>query len=119
MGQQILTEEQYKSLSRKLLTTIKRDYKIIPLNSLKNPNYILKRPIYITVEYEKNTVIASFDDIEAFAYADTEYEALNSLCEEIINLYEDLIDDRNNLGLLPEKWLKYLEEIILPDNEKK
>jgi hypothetical protein len=52
-------------------------YKIIHLNTLKHPNYILKKPIYISVEIEKDTVIASLDDIEAFAYADTEYEAIN------------------------------------------
>jgi hypothetical protein len=57
-------------------------------------------------------VIASLDDIEAFAYADTKFEAINLLCEEIIILYEDLRSDRNLLGKLPIKWLDYLEEII-------
>lgn len=28
-------------------------------------------------------VIASLDEIEAFAYADTEFEALNLLCERL------------------------------------
>ena len=41
-------------------------------------------------------VVASFDDIEAFAYVDTEYEAINRLSEETINLYEDLKEDREN-----------------------
>ena len=56
--------------------------------------------------------VASFDDIEAFAYADTEYEAINRLSEETINLYEDLKEDRENLGPLPLKWLAFLEGII-------
>lgn len=75
-------------------------------------NYILRKPLYITIEREKNKVIASLDDIESFAYADTEFEAINLLCEEIIYLYEDLKDDREKLGILPRKWLSYLEETI-------
>jgi len=108
----ILTDEQYKSLSKKILNTIEKNYKVVPLNSLKHPNYILKKPIYITIERDKNMVIASLDEIEAFAYADTEFEAINLLCEEIVILYEDLRNDRKNLGKFPAKWLAYLEEFI-------
>jgi len=34
------------------------------------------------------------------------------LCEEIVNIYEDLKEDRENLGVLPKQWLAFLEEII-------
>jgi len=34
------------------------------------------------------------------------------LSEEIVNLYKDLKEDRENLGPLPQKWLAFLEEII-------
>jgi hypothetical protein len=108
----VLTDKQYKSLSKKILNSLKRNYRIIPLNSLKHPDYILKTPVYISIEQDKDMVIASLDDIEAFAYADTEFEAINLLCEEIITLYEDLKADRKSLGKLPAKWLAYLEEII-------
>lgn len=112
MQAEILSEEQYKTLSNKLLRTVGSHYKIVPLNTLKHTHYSLIRPIFITIEIEKDTVIAGLDDIEAFAYADTEFEAINSLCQEIINIYEDLKEDRKNLGALPEKWLGYLEDVI-------
>lgn len=112
MQTKILTDEQYKFLSKKLMNTIERHYKVIALNTLKHPHYVLKRPIYITIEVDKAVFIANLDDIEAFAYGDTEYEAINCLCEEIINVYEDLKDDRENLGPLPKKWLEYLEDVI-------
>ncbi|MCL0085186.1 hypothetical protein M1N69_03435 [Thermodesulfovibrionales bacterium] len=112
METEILTEKQYKILSKKLLNAIERQYRIVPLNTLKHPNYFLKKPLYITIEIEKNAVIASLDDIEAFAYADTEFEAANCLCEEIVDIYEDLKDDKENLGILPRKWLAFLEETI-------
>lgn len=112
MQAEILSDEQYKTLSSKLLKTVGSHYKIVPLNTLKHTHYSLLRPIFITLEIEKDTVIAGLDDIEAFAYADTEFEAINGLCKEIVNIYEDLKEDRENLGVLPEKWLGYLEDII-------
>jgi len=34
------------------------------------------------------------------SYADTEYEAINQLSKEIVNLYKYLKEDRENLGPL-------------------
>ena len=118
MQTNILTDEQYKMLSKKLINSIERHFKIIPLNTLKHPKHILIKPVYITIEMEKDVIIASFDDIEAFAYGDTEFEAINRLCEEIINIYEDLREDRENLGKFPKKWLAFLEEVIVKSEEK-
>ena len=112
MQTSILTDEQYKVLSKKLIDSMERHFKIIPLNTLKHHNYILKKPLYITLEIEKDIVIASLDDIEAFAYADTEFEAINRLCEEIVNIYEDIQEDWENLDKLPKKWLAFLAEFI-------
>lgn len=118
MQTNILTDEQYKALSRKLINSIERHFKIIPLNTLNHQKYILKKPVHITIEMGKDVIIASLDDIEAFAYADTEFEAINRLCEEIINIYEDLQEDREKLGKFPKKWLAFLEEIIEKSEEK-
>ncbi|MFH1563220.1 MAG: hypothetical protein ABIF11_07395 [Nitrospirota bacterium] len=113
MQTNVLTDRQYTELPKRLIEGIEQRYKSIPLNSLKHPQYILKKPLYITLETDENDkVIASLDEIEAFAYADTEFEAINLLCEEIINLYEDLKDSSEDLGVLPRKWLQYLKEVI-------
>ena len=112
MEPKVLTEEQYKTLSKELANTIEKRYKVIPLNTLKDPHYNLKKAVYITIEMDGDKVIASLDDIEAFAYADTEYEAVSRLCKEIVNIYEDLKIDEKNLDILPRQWLDYLEEII-------
>ena len=111
MRTEVFTKEQYKEFTKELIRSFERR-KIVPLNTLKSDHYILEKPLYITLEIEEGVVVASLDDIEAFAYADTEYEAINRLSEEIINLYEDLKEDRDNLGPLPLKWLAFLEEII-------
>lgn len=112
MQESILTADQYKDLTKKIIHSIDTRYRIIPLNSLKHPKYHLRVPVHITLEFEEDKVIASFDDIEAFSYAETNSEAINQLCEEIIQLYEDLQEDEENLGPLPQKWLHYLKEII-------
>jgi len=98
MEAEILNDSQLRTLSRKLLRSIEKHYRIIPVNSLKHRKYSLRKPILITVEYDANVFIAALDDIEAFSYADTEYEAINGLCEEIVSLYEDLHSDSENLG---------------------
>jgi len=113
MQTQVLTGEQYRQLSKELVNAIKEHQRIIPINTLNHPQYFLKKPIYISIEFEKNVVIASLDDIEAFAYAETEFEAIDCLRDEIVDLYEDLKNEKKeNLGRLPQRWLIYLEEII-------
>lgn len=95
-----------------MLEAIESRYRISPLNSLGHPKYSLKAPIYISIEYEKDSVIASFDDIEAFVYSDTEAEAIDQLGEEIAQIYEELKEDSINLGKLPQQWLLTLKELI-------
>ena len=112
MQESILSLEQYRNLSKEIINSVDKRFRIIPLNSLKHPKYHLKAPIYINLEYEDDQVIASFDDIEAFAYAETESEAINQLSEEIINVYADLQESQDKLGPLPNKWWQYLKEII-------
>lgn len=112
MHTNVLTDEQYRNLSKKLIKSIEDRFKIVALNSLKHPKYILERPVFITIETDKDTVIATLDDIEAFAYADTEFEAINNLCSEIVNIFEELKEDRDSLGPLPKRWLEYLEDTI-------
>lgn len=72
----------------------------------------MKYPIYITIEYENQCVIASFDGIEAFAYADNEFEVVDLLCREIIVLYDELMENKEKLGPLPKKWLSRLDDFI-------
>jgi hypothetical protein len=112
MQESILTPKQYRDLTKNILHSVESRFRIIPLNSLKHPKYRLKAPVYINLEYDEDQVIASFDDIEAFAYAETESEAIYQLGEEIVCIYEDLEKDQDNLGPLPNKWWLYLQEII-------
>ncbi|MCK4762211.1 MAG: hypothetical protein KAW12_08440 [Candidatus Aminicenantes bacterium] len=114
MGLQTVESEKISFYARKILKKIESNFKIIPLNSLREDKYFLKYPLYITIEHEheKGNVIASFDDVEAFAYSDNEFEAVDLLCREIIVLYEDLLENQENLGPLPQKWFSILQGFI-------
>jgi hypothetical protein len=112
MEQAILTQEQYSCLSRQILHELTTRFRIVPLNDLSDPRYRLRKPLLITLESDGGQVIASLDEIEAFAYADTEYEAIELLCAEIVQLYEELVLDEQPLGLLPQKWRHYLKGLV-------
>jgi hypothetical protein len=112
MGLQTVKSEEIAFYAREILKKIETNYRIIPLNSLRSKQYSLKSPIYITIEYEDEQVIASFDDVETFAYSDNEFEAVDLLCKEIVILYEDLKENEEDLGVLPQKWLSILENFI-------
>ena len=112
MEQAILTTEQFQELKRDLISFFEGRHKIVPLNSLMDSRYSLVQPLYIVLEYGENEVIASLNEIEAFASAPTEYEALETLCAEIVILYEDLSAEPETLGKLPARWLEYLEGVI-------
>ncbi len=112
MRQAVLTEQQYRDLTKQIVRSIEMKSRIVPLNTLNHPKYYLKTPVCISLEYDGDTVIAGFSDIEAFSFADTEYEAIGQLCEQIVMLFEDLASDEKALGPSPKKWLAYLREII-------
>lgn len=112
MDQATLTPDQFHELKKDLISSLESRYKIVPLNSLMHPKYSLTQPVHIILERDQDEIVASLNEIEAFASAPTEYEAMENLCEDIVMLYEDLSSDRESLGKLPLKWLHYLEGII-------
>ena len=112
MGPPAVESEQVAFYARKILKKIESNFKIIPLNSLRDSRYTLKHPMYITIEYEDRQVIASLDDVEAFAYSDNEFEAINLLCQEIVFLYDDLNENKDQLGPLPQTWFSILQDFI-------
>jgi len=42
----------------KIIYAVDTRYRIVPLNSLKHPKYHLKAPIYVTLEFEEDKVVA-------------------------------------------------------------
>jgi hypothetical protein len=73
----------------------------------------LTSPIQIVLEeYQKETV-ARLPELNLYASADTDTEAIIGLKQEIVKLYEDLESSNRRLGPLPESWLRTLRKLIV------
>ncbi|MBC8205490.1 hypothetical protein ISS30_08645 [bacterium] len=73
----------------------------------------LNSPIYFTLEEYSDGVIAQNSETESCASAETEFEAVEGLRNEIIALYRDLKNmPDEELGKKPLRWKKFLCSII-------
>ena len=71
------------------------------------------QPIPIVIEEFRDEVIASVPEVELFAVANNEPEAISNLKTEIRDLYYELIETpKDELGKLPLSWLRVLERLI-------
>lgn len=86
--------------------------KTIYLEDLLHTELKLVHPIPVFIETEGDIVIANYYATESYGYGDTEYEALDDLRLELVNLYEDLSEDVDHLGPLPQKWWNHLQTIM-------
>jgi hypothetical protein len=87
--------------------------RIIELPELMSDRYALRRPILVNIEEYDDEALARWPVIELTAQGVTESEALNSLCRSLIELYEELVEDEDNLGETPLRWLTVLNGVVI------
>jgi predicted RNase H-like HicB family nuclease len=83
---------------------------------LGEAEYRLAEPILILIEEytEDDTIIASFPEIEVFGEGATISEAIVSLKQAILDLFEELNESSPELlGDLPKTWHKVLYRLII------
>jgi len=86
------------------------------LCDLAREGYSLRWPITVVIEEYDEETVARLPEVEAFASAPTEAEALALLKEDIIRLYEDLTSTpEEQLGKLPRQWRAVLLHLIEKD----
>lgn len=86
------------------------------LCDLGREGYSLRCAITIVIEEYDEETVARLPEVQAFASAATEAEALALLKEDIICLYEDLISTpEEQLGTLPRQWRTVLLHLIEKD----
>jgi predicted RNase H-like HicB family nuclease len=95
------------------MLAIKTQESIRVLQDLRDAGLRLVAPLYITIEEEAGTVVASNVDLDVFGYGDTEAEALQDLREVIVETYFDLKANQNNLGPYLQTIWNYLNRIVL------
>ena len=88
--------------------------KYIEINNLINFNYSLKRPIEVKIITNIfGEVIGDIEELELYSFGNDEFEVLRELNEDLTDLFEELINLRNeNLGKYPKKWKKLLKKYI-------
>jgi len=83
------------------------------LCDLGEDGYNLRCPISVVVEEYDEETVARFPEVEAFASAATEGEAIALLKKDIVELYEELLaSDEDELGKLPRQWRRALSHLI-------
>jgi hypothetical protein len=107
----ILTIQKVKKVVKQAIAESLKNRNIM-ISDLKSDELQLIHPIPIFLEYDSDTVIANYYDTESFGYGDTDYEAINDLCRELVETYWDLKTSQGSLGFLPQKWWKHLQTII-------
>lgn len=82
------------------------------IGDLRSDEYRLNTQIPVTIEYDEDTVIASFYDVEEYGIGEDLEEALSDLCAGLVEYYESLEENVHCLGPLPTRHWKYLKTLI-------
>jgi hypothetical protein len=105
-------EKEFRKFKKEQSQSKSPVLKEVKIINLGDKRIRLKREIPILLEVYKDEVIATFVDAEVTGFGETEAEALDHIKENIVSLYYELIEDENNLGPLPKRWLFVLRDII-------
>jgi len=84
----------------------------ILIQNLRNPSYILKQPLSVTLESEGTEISATCYDVNMYGCGDSEEEAIDDFCCVLVEYYESLREDREKLGAIPKKYWLFLSSII-------
>jgi len=86
---------------------------IVPFPALPSSKYRLRRELSIGISAEENEIKAEIPDLELYAFADTEEEAIAELVQDFLDLCDNLLDvPDDRLGKFPQQWKHFLESII-------
>lgn len=80
---------------------------------LGDSQYELTTPMQIVLEEDQEETVARIPELNLYASADTDSEAINELKQEVLKLYEDLVTSDRVLGPLPKSWLETLRKLIV------
>jgi hypothetical protein len=105
-------EEEFSKFKKEQSQSKLPILKEVKIINLGDERIGLNREIPILLEVYSDEVVAKFIDAEVTGFGETEAEAVDHIKENIVSLYYELIEDENNLGPLPKRWLLALRDII-------
>jgi hypothetical protein len=87
--------------------------KLIEINSLECPGYILKKPFFIKILKGEDMLVGEIEELELYAFGDKKEEIIHELKMDLVDLYEHYRSINNEkLGKKPRKWKDILCEKI-------
>jgi hypothetical protein len=86
--------------------------KLLALHGLGSEKYSLRKPLFVTLEHYADEVVARLPEFDMYASAENEADAMASLRQDVVDLYEDLRESEAELGGLPAAWLRDLRDYI-------
>ena len=104
--------EKIEAISNKLENLFVPQSYTLFIQNLRHLSYHLRCPIPIFVEYDDDIVIATYHNIDMYGTGADIQEALSDLCDAIVEYYETLKEDEENLGLLTSQHYAFLKQII-------
>ncbi|MBM3241968.1 hypothetical protein FJZ31_37330 [Candidatus Poribacteria bacterium] len=104
--------QQIQKLEAKLMLFPQSFPKQIQLFNLRSTEYALTQPISVLLEEDQEQYVATFFDTGDFGVGETEQEAIDDLCSNIIAEYESLRTETAKLGQLPAQTWAFLSGLI-------
>ena len=109
--------EKIEVISNKLENLFVPQSYTLFIQNLRHSSYHLRRPIPVLIEYDDNIIISTYHDIDMYGTGADVQEALSDLCAAIVEYYETLKDDEENLGLLTSQHYAFLKQIIVENQD--
>lgn len=88
-------------------------HKTVTITSLPSAPYILSRPLLLNVEIRPTEVLAEYVEVGIYGVGDSEQEAIRDFCQYLIEYYECLRDERNNLARETQEHWDILCELVI------
>ncbi|MBN1348613.1 hypothetical protein JXJ21_04325 [candidate division KSB1 bacterium] len=87
--------------------------KTIQVKTLNHPNFELRQPLVITVQEDRQNIIANYNELDSFGCGCTESEAVVDLLNEIIETYVDLESEEKALQPTAKRLWNHLQNVVV------
>lgn len=86
----------------------------LTISDLEDSQYELTKPIKVEIEYlENGELLGTIENLNIYAYNKVESELISEIKNDLLDLYDDIIDNpENELGTNPKKWKEILKQHV-------
>lgn len=86
--------------------------KLAEISSLEEYGYRIKQKIPFQIKFENGEYFGYIKELNLYSYGLSEFEVIEDLKEDIIDLYDEITEAEPHLGYSPKKWKEILDKHI-------